>query len=69
MSATAKLRTRGDWQQAEDGTETITDVYEVLGSTETETVATIVGASGVPAKGASHAERAAAIRKLLDGDD
>lgn len=61
MSASAKLRTRGDWQQAEDGTETITDVYEVLGSTETETVATIVGASGIPAKGASHAERAAAI--------
>lgn len=61
MSATAKLKVRGQWQQDEDGTESVVDTYEVLASSETETIATILGASGIPADRSSHPERAAAI--------
>lgn len=61
MSASAKLKIRGQWNQDEDGTETVVDVYEVLASDETQTIATILAASGIPAKNASHPERAAAI--------
>ena len=49
--ATAKLYRRGDWQQAEDGSESVVDIYELLASSETETITSILSASGLPAKG------------------
>ena len=59
--ATAKLYRRGDWQQAEDGSESVVDVYELLASSETETITSILSASGLPAKGDSHPEKSSAI--------
>jgi len=68
MSATARLYRRGKWQQAEDGTETVVDVYEILSTSETDTITTILSASGLPAKGASHPEKTAAIVVERDCD-
>jgi len=59
--ATAKLYRRGDWQQAEDGSESVVDIYELLASSETETITSILSASGLPAKGSSHPEKSSAI--------
>ena len=59
--ATAKLYRRGEWQQAEDGSESVVDIYELLASSETETITSILSASGLPAKGDSHPEKSAAI--------
>ena len=53
MAATAKLYRRGQWQQDEDGTETVVDVWEITTTTETDTITTVVTATGIPAKGAS----------------
>lgn len=64
--ATAKLCRRGEWQQAEDGSETVVDVYEIIASSETETITSILSASGLPTKGSSHAEKTSAI--LVDQD-
>ena len=61
MSATAKLYRRGQWSQDEDGTENVTDVWEVTTTSETDTITTVVTASGIPAKGASHPEKTSAI--------
>jgi len=61
MSATARLYRRGQWSQAEDGTETVMDVWEILSTSETDSITTILSASGLPAKGSSHPEKAAAI--------
>jgi hypothetical protein len=61
MSATARLYRRGQWRQNEDGSEEVTDVWEILSTSETDTYTTILGAAGVPAKGASHPEKSAAI--------
>jgi hypothetical protein len=69
--ATAKLYRRGDWQQAEDGSESVVDIYELLASSETETITSILSASGLPAKGSSHPEKSAAIAvsQSLSHDD
>ena len=69
--ATARLYRRGDWQQAEDGSESVVDVYELLASSETETITSILSASGLPAKGDSHPEKSAAIAvsRSLSHDD
>jgi hypothetical protein len=64
--ATARLYRRGQWQQAEDGSETVVDVYEIIASSETESITSILSASGLPAKGSSHAEKTSAI--LVDRD-
>ena len=61
MSATAKLYRRGQWSQDEDGSENVTDVWEVTTTSETDTITTVVTASGIPAKGASHPEKTSAI--------
>ena len=61
MSATAKLYRRGQWSQDEDGTENVTDVWEVTTTSETDTISTVVTATGIPAKGASHPEKTSAI--------
>jgi len=69
--ATARLYRRGDWQQAEDGSESVVDVYELLASSETETITSILSASGLPAKGSSHPEKSSAIAvsQSLSQDD
>jgi hypothetical protein len=69
--ATARLYRRGDWQQAEDGSESVVDIYELLASSETETITSILSASGLPAKGSSHPEKSAAIAvsRSLSHDD
>ena len=71
MGATARLYRRGTWQQSEDGSETVVDVYEVWTDSETDTITTVVTASGIPAKGASHPERSSAIvvERSADHDD
>ena len=61
MSATAKLYRRGQWSQDEDGAENVTDVWEVTTTSETDTITTVVTASGIPAKGDSHPEKTSAI--------
>jgi len=69
--ATAKLYRRGDWQQAEDGSESVVDIYELLASSETETITSILSALGLPAKGSSHPEKSSAIAvsQSLSQDD
>jgi len=71
MAATARLYRRGQWQQSEDGSETVTDVWEVRTDSETETITNVLAATGVPAKGASHPERTSAIvvERSADHDD
>lgn len=71
MAATARLYRRGKWQQSEDGSETVVDVWEVWTDAETDTITTVVTATGIPAKGASHPERASAIvvERSADHDD
>lgn len=64
--ATAKLCERGQWKQAEDGSETVVDVYQIIASSETESITSILSASGLPAKGSGHAEKTSAI--LVDQD-
>jgi hypothetical protein len=61
MSATARLYRRGQWSQNEDGSEEVTDLWEILTTSETDTYTTVTGAAGLPAKGASHPEKTAAI--------
>jgi len=68
MSATARLYRRGQWSQAEDGSETVVDVYEILSTSETDSITTILSASGLPVKGASHPEKTAAIVVERDCD-
>ena len=68
MSATARLYRRGQWAMAEDGSETVQDVWEILSTSETDSITTILGASGLPAKGSSHPEKTAAIVTDLDCD-
>jgi hypothetical protein len=71
MTATARLYRRGKWQQSEDGSETVVDVWEVRTDSETETITAVVTATGIPAKGASHPERTSAIvvERSADHDD
>lgn len=71
MGATARLYRRGKWQQSEDGSETVVDVWEVWTDSETDTITTVVTATGIPAKKAPHPERASAIvaERSADHDD
>lgn len=64
----SRLYRRGKWRQEEDGHESVTDVYEVLSDTDSETITAVLAASGVPAKGASHPERSDAIVKTREAD-
>lgn len=57
----AKLMKRGQWKQDQDGSESVVDVYEVVSDTTAETITAVLGASGLPAKGAGHAERSDAL--------
>ncbi len=61
MTLTAKLYRRGKWQGEEDGSESVVDVYEVVTASETETISNVLAATGLPARGDSHAEKASAI--------
>ena len=61
MAVTARLYRRGKWRQDEDGSESVVDVWEVRADSETETISNLLAASGLPAKGSSHAEKTAAI--------
>lgn len=61
MAVTARLYRRGKWKQDEDGSESVVDVWEIRADSETETLSNLLAASGLPAKGSSHAEKTAAI--------
>ena len=61
MSATATLYRRGQWQIDEDGSESCVDSWRILTTSETDTLTTVLAASGLPLKGASHAEKTNAI--------
>ena len=64
MSATSKLRTRGQYQLAEDGSTSVVDVYEVTATSESEAIATVVAATSLT-QGDAHAEIAGAkLREL-----
>ena len=56
-----KLKTRGQWKQDEDGSESVVDTYEVVSDTPSETITNVVTAAGIPAKDSSHAEKTTAI--------
>ena len=62
-----RLKSRGKWKQAEDGTENATDVWEVLSNTDTETLSAVAQAdlgtadTRVPRKGKRHPERSDAL--------
>jgi hypothetical protein len=68
MSATARLYRRGQWSQAEDGSETVMDVWEIRSTSETDPITTILAASGLPVKDDPHPELSAAIVTELDCD-
>jgi hypothetical protein len=61
MSVTARLYRRGEWQRAEDGSESVVDVWEIVSTSETETITNVLAASGLPTKGSSHAEKDSAV--------
>ena len=64
MAATSKLRTRGQYQLAEDGSTSVVDVYEVTATSESEAIATVVAATSLT-QGDAHAEIAGAkLREL-----
>ena len=64
MSATSKLRTRGQYQLAEDGSTSVVDVYEVTATSESEAIATVVAATSLT-QGDAHPEIAGAkLREL-----
>lgn len=62
-----RLKSRGKWKQSEDGTETTTDVWEVLSDTDTETISAVAQAdlgtvdSKIPRKGKRHPEKTDAL--------
>jgi hypothetical protein len=64
MAATSKLRTRGQYQLAEDGSTSVVDVYEVTATSESEAIATVVAATSLT-QGDAHAEiTGAKLREL-----
>ena len=64
MAATSKLRTRGQYQLAEDGSTSVVDVYEVTATSESEAISTVVAATGLT-QGDAHAEiTGAKLREL-----
>lgn len=64
MSATSKLRTRGQYQLAEDGSTSVVDVYEVTATSESEAIATVVAATSLT-QGDAHAEITGALLREL----
>jgi hypothetical protein len=60
MAATSKLRTRGQYQLAEDGSTSVVDVYEVTATSESEAISTVVAATGLT-QGDAHAEITGAL--------
>lgn len=65
MTATARLYRRGKWTQDEDGHESVVDTWEIRTTSETDTITTVLSASGLPALLSSHPEKANA---LYNGD-
>jgi len=63
---TAKLYRRGEFQLAEDGAESVVDVWRVIATSETETITSILASSGLPSQGDSHPEKSAAIALEID---
>lgn len=61
MSVTARLYRRGKWKQQEDGSESAVDMWEIVTTSETETITNILAATGLPVKGDSHPEKTSAI--------
>jgi len=61
MSATARLYRRGQWQIDEDGSESCVDVWEIRTTSETDSLTTVLGASGLPVKRDAHSEKTNAI--------
>ncbi len=61
MTATARLYRRGEWQRAEDGSESVVDVWEIVTDDEETSITDVLATSGLPEKGDSHDEKAAAI--------
>jgi hypothetical protein len=61
MTVSARLYRRGEWQRAEDGSETVVDVWEIVCSSETETITNVLSASGLPSKGDPHEEKISAV--------
>ena len=68
MSATARKYRSGQWGTTEDGSETLTDVWEILSTSETDPITTILGASGLPQRKDPHPEKTAAIVSDIDCD-
>jgi len=64
---TAKLYRRGEFQLAEDGSESVVDVWRVIATSETETLTSVLASSGLPQRDDSHPEKSAAIVRTLDG--
>jgi hypothetical protein len=69
-----RLKSRGKWKQAEDGTESATDVWEVLSDTDAETLSAVAQAdlgtadTKIPRKGKRHPERADALVVAREAD-
>jgi hypothetical protein len=61
MTATARLYRRGEWQRAEDGSESVVDVWEIVTDDEESSITSVLAATGLPEKGDSHEESASAI--------
>lgn len=61
MTVTAKLYRRGKWKQQEDGSEQAVDMWEIVSTSETETITNILAVSGLPVKGDAHPEKTSAI--------
>lgn len=63
-----RLYRRGKWREEEDGHESVTDVYEVISDSESETITNVVTASGIPSRRDAHPEKASAICNARDAD-
>ena len=63
---TAKLYRRGEFQLAEDGSESVVDVWRVIATSETETLTSVLASSGLPQQDDSHPEKSAAIARTID---
>jgi len=68
MTASTRLYRRGKWQQDEDGSESVVDVWEIRMDSETATITDVLSVSGLPEKGDAHAEKASAICVDRDAD-
>jgi hypothetical protein len=68
MTVSARLYRRGKWVIDPDGAQSLVDVWEIKSTSETETIANLLAASGLPAKGDAHDENAGAVCIDLDMD-